>query len=66
MLYRIMLVAALVAVPALMVAEPSHSTVITQHPDSAKTKKHSNKKSSHPDKNAKPAAPKAAPHDSGK
>lgn len=66
MLYRIMLVAALVAVPALVAAEPSRTTVITQHPDSAKTKKHSNKKSSHPEKTAKPAAPKAAPHDSGK
>ena len=69
MIHRIMLAAALLAVPAIVVAEPVQGTMASpQHPDSSKSKKQSNKKShekSH-EKSAKAAAPKAAPHDSGK
>jgi hypothetical protein len=77
MIHRIMLAAALLAVPAIVVAAPVQGTMASpQHPDSSKAKKQSNTKShekshkkSH-EKSAKPAepkaAPKAAPHDSGK
>jgi cytoskeletal protein RodZ len=77
MIHRIMLAAALLAVPAIVVAEPLQAPAAVQHPDSAKAKSSSkststsksssksSKKSTHPT-SAKPAAPAAAPHDSGK
>jgi cytoskeletal protein RodZ len=78
MIHRIMLAAALLAVPAIVVAEPLQAPAV-QHPDSAKakssskststskssSKSHNNKKSTH-ETSAKPAAPAAMPHDSGK
>lgn len=47
MIHRIMLVAALLAVPAIVVAQEPVASTHAQHADSAKAKKHSNKKSTH-------------------
>jgi hypothetical protein len=64
MFHRIMLAAALIAVPAIVVAEqPARATAHTQQAEPAKPKKHS-KKGAHK-KRGKTAAPKAAPQDSG-
>jgi hypothetical protein len=65
MLHRIMLAAALVAVPAIIAAEqPAPATLHAQQAESTKTKKHA-KKGIHR-KGGKTHAPKAAPSDSGK
>lgn len=64
MIHRIMLVAALLAVPAIVVAEPPVAAPgHAQQADSSKVKKHG-KKGMHR-KGSKAGAPKAAP-DSGK
>ena len=65
MIHRIMLAAALLAVPAIVVAEqPARAaTAHAQQADSSKAKK-SGKKGLHK-KSGKRAAPKAAPKDTG-
>lgn len=66
MIHRIMLAAALLSVPAIVVAEPVQvPTAGAQHTDSAKAKNKQSNKKSH-GTSGKKAAPKAAPHDSGK
>jgi hypothetical protein len=67
MIHRIMLAAALLAVPAIVVAEQpvrAGKTHAQQADSSAKAKKHA-KKGLHR-KSGKTAAPKSAPSDSGK
>ena len=65
MIYRIMLAAALIAVPAIVVAEqPARpATAHAQQADSSKAKK-TGKKGMHR-KSGKTSAPKAAPKDTG-
>jgi len=65
MIHRIMLAAALLAVPAIVVAEqPARAaTAQAQQADSAKPKPKTAKKGTHK-KGAKTAAPKMAPKDS--
>jgi len=64
MIYRIMLAAALIAVPAIVVAEqPAPATAHAQQADSSKAKK-TGKKGMHR-KSGKTSAPKAAPKDTG-
>jgi hypothetical protein len=74
MFHRIMLAAALIAVPAIVVAEqPARATAHAQQAEPAKPKKHSKKgmhkksgKTAAPKAAApKAAAPKAAPQDTG-
>ena len=65
MLHRIMLAAALVAVPAIVAAEqPAPANVHAQQAKTTKAKKHGNK-GTHK-KGAKTTPPQAAPTDSGK
>ena len=66
MIHRIMLAAALLAVPAIVVAEPPAraTTGRAQQADTSKAKPKSGKKGMHK-KGGKTATPKAAPKDSG-
>ena len=66
MIHRIMLAAALIAVPAIVVAEqPARPTTAhAQQADSSKAKHKTGKKGMHR-KSGKTSAPKAAPKDTG-
>ena len=64
MIHRIMLVAALLAVPAIVTAQEPVASTHAQHADSAKAKKHG-KKSTH-QKGSTGGTAKAAPSEGAK